>query len=146
MAAQAGIVPSIAHKMDFWDRFQCLTEQRVKEANFVAAERLWEIGKAAGAAQTLTIRSTIDPSNFLECSLDAEAGVLTCRQGSALKVDSLRFQLLGGTVDMLRREGRDCTLDQAITLILDELVWIDECLGESNDLEQIEGNDCLGQI
>ena len=126
MAANAAMVPSLAKEMGFWDKFQCLAEQRVREGNLLAGERLWEIGRSPGMPHMFTIRSTMDPADFLECSLDGEAGVLTCNPGSAIKADPMRFRVCGGTAGALWREGRDCTLDQAISLILDELVWIEE--------------------
>ena len=139
MAANAAMAPSLAKETGLWDRFQCVAEQRIKEGNLLAGERLWEIGRSPGMPHTFTIRSTIDPADFLECSLDGEAGVLTCTPGSAIRADPLRFQVSGETAGALGREGRDFTLEQAIFLILDELVWIEDCGGENRGIEDIEG-------
>lgn len=127
MAAKAVLVPIAAARVGLWDRFQCLAEQRVSEGNLTAGERLWEVVRSSGPAPRLTIRSTRHRADFVECSLDLESGVLTCKAGSAINADPLHFQLLEGTHDMLRRDVGDCTADQAIALILDELVWIEGC-------------------
>ncbi len=126
MTANAGMVPLNAARSEFWERFQRLAELRVREGNLVAGEPLWEIVRASGSPPRLTIRSTTCPTDFSECSLDPESGVLTCRPGPAIDAGVLRWQLLEGTSDTLRGCDQDCTVDQAVTWILDELVWIED--------------------
>jgi hypothetical protein len=106
----------------WWDRFQSLAEVRVQEGNLVAGERLWHIVKSPDVVQALIIQSTRHPADFVECSLDGQSRVLTCRQGSAIGSGVLSFQLPEAP---LPAEGR-CTVEQALGLILDQLVWLED--------------------
>lgn len=114
MAAKAAIVLFPAKDTEFWKRFHRMTEQRVVEGNVLAGERLWEIGSTPCVPLSFTIRSTIDPSDFLECSLDAEAGVVTCRPGPSIKAGTLAFRLTGAAVQPLQHDTEECTVEQAI--------------------------------
>ena len=126
MAAKAVAVPLAAEHIRFWDRFQSLAEQRIREGNLVSGEQLWEIVTSPGVAPRFTIQSTRHAAESLECSLNLETGVLTCRPGTAIKADPLNFHILRGIADTLRRNCENCTLEQAMDLILDELLWIEE--------------------
>jgi hypothetical protein len=119
------VAASSVERIQCWNRFQSLAEGRIHEGNLVAGERLWELVKSPHPARRLIIRSSIDPADFVECSLDPGAGVLTCRPGSAIECDDLVFRLAGDTADMLLVDDRQFTLEQALTMILDRLVWMD---------------------
>jgi len=124
MAAKAAIVLFPAKDTEFWERFHRMTEQRVVEGNVVAGERLWEIERTPCVPLSFTIRSTIDPSDFVECSLNVEASVVTCRPGPVIKGGPLAFRLTGAALQALQHHTEECTVEQAIGLILDRLVWI----------------------
>jgi hypothetical protein len=124
MAANAAIALSPAKDTEFWKLFHRLTEQRVVEGNVLAGERLWEIGSIPCVPLSFTIRSTIDPYDFLECSWDAKAGVVTCRPGPAIKAGLIVFRLTRAVVPSLQHDTEECTVEQAIGLMLDRLVWI----------------------
>lgn len=123
MAPQPVMRSSSVRQNTFWERFQLLAEQHIEEGNMLAGERLWKIERRTDASEALVIRSTVDPCNHLECSLDLRSGTLTCVPGS------LRFQVPGGAESVLRRDDAVYTLEQALCLILDELVrdWKEEC-------------------
>ena len=120
------VAPSAEH-IQCWNQFQSLAEGRVKEGNLVAGECLWELVKSPDPVGRLIIRSSSDPADSIECWLDA--GVLTCRPGSAIEGDALEFRLAGDSFGKPSDEHR-FTLEQALTMILDKLVWMDSCDGE----------------
>jgi hypothetical protein len=124
MAAKAATVLFPAKDTEFWKWFHRMTEERIVEGNVLAGERLWEIQSTPCVPLSFTIRSTIDPSDFLECSLDIEAGVVTCSPGPVIEGDPLAFRLSGAAVHPLQHNRGECTVEQAIGLILDRLVWI----------------------
>jgi hypothetical protein len=126
MPGQAFALSAKTEDGTIWERFRFLAACRVQEGNLVAGERLWEIVDSSGGAPLFTIQSTTDANDSLECSLDPQTGVLNCRPGPSIKTSALRFELPGGTGGQLRRDGADCTLDQAIALLLDQLVWVEE--------------------
>lgn len=97
-----------------------LAECRVEESNILAGERLWDIVEVPGPGQSLVIRSTRRPGGFLDCSLDSDAGTVTCRPGPAVDSAPLTFQLAE------RRADLPCALKQFIVLILDELDSIEQ--------------------
>ena len=116
------VAPGAEH-IQCWNQFQSLAEARVNEGNLVAGERLWELVKLPDPAGRLIIRSSNDPDHFVECSL--HAGVLTCRPGSAIECDALVFRFAGDTAGMLLADEHRFTLEQALTIILDQLVSMD---------------------
>jgi len=120
-----------------WNRFQSLAEGRIHEGNLVAGERLWELVKSPDLGTRLIIRSSIDPAEFVECSLDPGAGVLRCRPGSETECDALVFRLADDTADRLLVDDRQFTCEQAVTMILDRLVWMDSCEGQIESAPEI---------
>src|SRR5215469_15869626 len=97
MAPRMVDAPSAEH-IQCWNQFQSLAEGRVNEGNLVAGERLWELVKSSDPAGRLIIRSSSDPADSVECSLNA--GVLTCRSGSRIECDALEFRLAGDSAAM----------------------------------------------
>ena len=132
MAAKAVVrIPLIEHG-EPWERFQCFAEQRVKEGNMVAGEALWEVVCVTGAGPRLTIRSTRNTDDALECSLDPESGILTCTPCLAGGAGPWRLQLrYGGTPSSPGCEESACSIYEAVDWILDELVWLEGRTGES---------------
>lgn len=122
MAPKMVATPSAEH-IQCWNYFQSLAEGRVNEGNLVAGKRLWELVKSSDPAGRLIIRSSSDPADSFECWLNA--GVLTCRPGSAIECDALEFRLAGDTAGMLSADEHQLTIEQALTTILDQLVSID---------------------
>jgi hypothetical protein len=119
MAARALSFPGA----DIWDRFRSSAEHHVGEGNLEAGERLWEIVDSSEAA--LTIRSTSWTADAIECALDIESGKLTCAPGQAIPAAPLTFQVVRDRAGTFRRGGVEYTIDEAVNLILDELVWVD---------------------
>jgi|ERR1700730_9761698 hypothetical protein len=124
MAAKA-VVALRAEHIESWDRFQRLAELQVQECNAVAGECLWRTATAPDRAPLFSVQSTARPGISVECSFDVEHGMLTCKPGSAIQADTLEFQFIGETVVTLRRGGGEFTLEQALGLVLDELVSVD---------------------
>jgi hypothetical protein len=121
MAARAIAFPGA----DIWDRFRSSAEHHVGEGNLEAGERLWEIVDCSAAAAALTIRSTSWTADAIDCALDFESGNLTCAPGQAIPAAPLTFQVVRERPGIFRRGGVEFTIDEAVNLILDELVWVD---------------------
>jgi hypothetical protein len=115
----------VAH-FEIWDRFQALAAGRIQEGNALAGERLWEIVNSPGIEAWLVIQSTRHPTDLVACSLDPKRNLLTCSPGPAIPSGPLAFHLLGEPVERLRRGEWEGTLDQALNLILDQLIWTEE--------------------
>lgn len=111
MAAKA--VSLSPERIAWWDRFQNLAELRIAESNLLSGECLWRIVKSQDGG-ALLIQSTRHPGDFLECSADLQAAVLRCRPAPALDAAGLVFRV--------QQEG-DCSVEQALHQILDQLVW-----------------------
>jgi hypothetical protein len=107
----------------WWDRFQSLAEVRVQEGNLLAGEQLWRIVKSPELAHALVIQSTRSSADSMECSLDGQTCVLTCRPGSAITSEIMSFQLPASLAGQAPRTESECTIEQALCLILDQLVW-----------------------
>jgi hypothetical protein len=106
-----------------WNRFQDVAEARVREGNLVAGEPLWEILKSPGAAGELIIRSIQRPATCVECRLNLRESVLTSKCTGA---PALRFELRGEGVRAPGTENARIGIEQIVTLILDQLVWVDD--------------------
>jgi hypothetical protein len=119
MAARAIAFPCA----DIWDRFRCAAQHHIGEGNLEAGERLWEI--VDRSASVLTIRSTSWTSDAIECALDLESGNLTCAPGQAIPAAPLTFQVVRDRAGTFRRGGMEFTIDEAVNLILGELVWVE---------------------
>jgi hypothetical protein len=124
--APKAVVALPKERTGWWDRFQNLAEIRVQEGNLLAGERLWQIVKSPDVMQALIIQSTRHPADFVECSVDRQARVLTCRSGSAIGSGILSFS-------MREASESECTIEQALGLILDQLTWADDgdCASET---------------
>ena len=126
MAAKAVVVRVEASENRLWSLLRRLAEQRVSEGNIVAGERLWELVPSSSEELQFTIRSIRDQSDSIECLLDPETGVLTCKTGAVINGESLTFQLLGGTCWKMQCAGKNCTIDEVIARMLDQLIWIED--------------------
>ncbi len=126
MSARAVAVPVDVTNTGFWSLLQGLAEQRVSECNIVAGELLWELVRSSSGGMQFTIRSARDQSDSIDCSLDRETGVLTCAPGAGINAESLTFQVLGATCWTLQSASEDCTVDQAVARMLDQLIWIED--------------------
>ena len=119
MATKLAPLPS---PLAFWDRFQHLAAVRVRECNIVAGEELWITTGAADPIPTVVVVSTTCSQNRVECSFDPDRRILACKPGPALRIEPHQFEWIAETGDILRRESREFTLDEAVNLLLDELV------------------------
>jgi hypothetical protein len=118
--------------MELLGRFRTVAERHVKEGNLLAGERLWEVVQSPDGTTLLTIRSTRWAADSVECAFDATTGALTCAPGPAIAAPTLVFQILPDAPGMVRRGGVECTIDEAVNLVLDELVWTDLPGGEES--------------
>lgn len=126
MAAKALVVPVCFEDAGFWDEFRRHTENRVREGNILAGERLWELVLSSSPGSRLMVRSTKHGADRIECTMDLGSRLLTCVPGSAIGSDPLIFHLIEGTSWKLARDGVECTIDQAVAWILDRLVWLED--------------------
>jgi len=107
----------------FWDRFRLELEVRVRECNAVAGEPLWVISEMGGRPGRFRIESATPSGDRIECSFDIDRGILVCAPGPGVRARRLRFEWREG--DLLL-DGRQCDIDEAQRMVLDQLVWIDE--------------------
>jgi hypothetical protein len=132
MAARAMTIPGVCTGTAVWHRFRSLAEHHITEGNLTAGEQLWEVVQSDEASNLLIIRSTRWTADSIECALDLKSGALTCAPGSAICTGPLKFQLVQDKPGMVRRRGKEFTIDEAVQLVLSELVWVDDadCAGE----------------
>jgi hypothetical protein len=106
----------------FWEEFRRGVEHCVRECNAIADERLWVISATRAPLRRLTVESATRSGDRIECSFDVERGILTCLPGPAVHGESLQFQWNDGK---LLRDGREYAVEEALRLVLDELVCVD---------------------
>jgi hypothetical protein len=111
-----------------WEQFRKLAVERVNEGNALAGERLWEVVESGSQPGRLLIRSTACPSNLADCRIDPRTRVLLCRNESSSQRTALKFHFVQGTPPVLRSGGREFTINEALSEVLDRLVWADEGL------------------
>lgn len=121
-AASASVVGPAPERLAVWNRFRSLSQQRIQEGNVVAGERLWTLVDAAAGVPGFTIVHAGCSEDSVVCSLDLASWTLTCTPGPTAGCAALTFALTGRSRIRLRHEGRERTLDEAVTLILDALV------------------------
>jgi hypothetical protein len=109
-----------------WEQFRRLAVERVKEGNALAGERLWEVVDPGTGPGRLVIRSTACPSNLADCRIDLRTRVLLCRNESSSQRTALKFHFVPGSPHPLRAGGREFTINEALSEVLDRLVWADE--------------------
>jgi len=124
--AGSALVPVPTELFDVWQQFQSLAEARVLEGNIVAGERLWEVVKSADLGGVLIIQSTRRPANSVKCSVNARERLLTCQSGSAFGQPVLAFYVRGGSTVQLCCGQGEFTLHEALSQVLDQLVWTEE--------------------
>jgi hypothetical protein len=126
MAAKAMVTLS-PERVAWWEQFQSLAELRVQEGNLLCGERLWQIVKSPDKTGTLLIQSTRHPDDSVECSLDLQTAVLRCRPGTDMESPGLMYRL--------QRDDGECSVEQALHWILDQLVWREDCDCGAAELE-----------
>jgi hypothetical protein len=122
MTTQPVILQPRAVRVAFWDRFHRELELRVQECNAIAGEPLWVITGTAGPLRRVTVESAASPCDRIECSFDVDRGILVCAPGPGVRARRLRFRWNDGK---LLLDGREYDLQDALRLVLDELVCID---------------------
>jgi hypothetical protein len=123
MATQPVMLEPRVARVAFWERFQHEMEFRVRECNAIAGEPLWVISGTGGSPVRFRVESAARSGDRIDCSFDLERGVLVCAPGPGVRARRLRFQWVDGK---LLRDGREYDVEQALRLVLDELVCIDE--------------------
>ncbi len=126
MAGMAMAAPPTPARSTFWNAFERLVTSRVRECNALAGEQMWIAAVTPGSALTLIVQSATCPADSVECSFDANRGILTCRPGAQIKGRTCHFRLIDETAGKLRRGSEHFTLDQAMDDILGQLVWAHE--------------------
>jgi hypothetical protein len=121
MAASAVVAEPAPERMAAWSRIRSLSQKRIHEGNAVAGERLWTL-TGNPEVTCFTIGHVGPGEEYIECSLDLETWILTCRPGRAREGGVLLFESMAGSSASLRHAGSDRSVEEAVTLILDELV------------------------
>jgi len=83
---------------------------------------MWALTEEDAGIHCFTIGRTVSRDNYVECSLDVETWLLTCKPGPAGGNSALIFEILAGSSAALRYAGSDRSIEEAVTLILNELV------------------------
>jgi len=83
---------------------------------------MWALTHEDARIPCFTIGRTLSGDNYVECSLDVETWLLTCKPGPAGGSSALIFEILAGSSAALRHAGSDRSIEEAVTLILNELV------------------------
>jgi hypothetical protein len=122
MAAKA-LAPFAAIQTGFWDRFQQVAMERVRECNAIAGEVLWVAEGSSSPTAPFTVRSVEHSDNSVACSFDTARAKLTCRPGPAIAANPLVFYAVDGTLGTFRCGTTRFTLEEALGRILDELMW-----------------------
>ena len=96
----------------------------MQEYNATAGSRTW-ITTAGPSASRFTVSSTRCPGDALECDFDAESGTVVCTPGPAIRALPVRFRWTAEE-GVLESDGRSVRIEEALRLVLDELVCVDE--------------------
>jgi hypothetical protein len=112
--------------LGFWARFCEQLEIRIREGNVISGETLWRTSTSTGPAMGLCVQNIRRPDDRVDCMFDPKDCLLTFTPGAEIPADARQFRWIGGTTDVLCRGSEEFTLSQALTLLLDELVWPDE--------------------
>jgi hypothetical protein len=123
MATQAVMLQSGANRREFWNLFQAELAARVGECNAIADEPLWTVSAAGDPIYQIVVARRGIPGERVECVFHAAAGVLICTPGPAVNARPLQFEYGPETWTV---NGCACSPEEAIRLVLDELVTSDE--------------------
>ena len=123
MTTQPVMLEPRAARAAFWEGFQRELEFRVRECNAIAGEPLWVISGTGGPLGRFSVKSVARSGDRIECSFDIDRGILVCAPGPGMRARRLRFRWIDGK---LLLDGREYDMRQALRLVLDELVCIDE--------------------
>ena len=123
MTTQPVMLEPRAARVAFWERFQRELEMRVRECNAIAGEPLWVVSGTGGPLCRSAVESATCPGDRIECSFDVDRGILVCAPGPGIRAKRLRFRWIDGK---LLLDSREYDMQQALRLVLDELVCIDE--------------------
>jgi hypothetical protein len=113
-------------RLEFWNRFHRLAEAQVRECNALAGQDLWETECQEQPTLRLKVRSTTCRGDELDFCFDAHTGILTCQPGARIERQPCRFELVSPAGEALRHGEFVISLKQAVLLMLDELVFVDE--------------------
>jgi hypothetical protein len=122
MTTQPVMLEPRAARVAFWAQFQRELEIRVRECNAIAGEPLWVISGTGEALGRVRVESAARRGDRIECSFDIDRGILLCAPGPGVRAKRLRFRWIDGK---LLLDGREYEMQQALWLVLDELVCID---------------------
>ena len=125
MSAKAVPIASNDPQVTIWDRFLRLADDRVRECNAVAGERIWLAAVSGNSPDSWSVHSAARPGDSVSCRFDVQSGVLVCQPGSALRGETLVLEC-AGMLDLLRCGEVELTLEQAVDLILNRLEWPDD--------------------
>jgi hypothetical protein len=123
MTTQPVMLQPRAARAAFWEQFQREVEIRVRECNTLADEPLWVVSGAGGPLRRLTVQSAARSGDRIDCSFDAQRGILVCSPGPDVRARRLQFRLSNGRLSL---DGREYRIEEALRLVLDELVCVDD--------------------
>ena len=124
MATKIVTLSSPDTRIEFWQHFQDQLERHVSEYNATAGSRMWVI-RTGPSPSRFTISSTLCAGDAVEFAYDADSATLVCTPGPAVHAPPIRLQWIAST-GLLEGEGLSLRIDEALRLVLDELVCVDE--------------------
>jgi hypothetical protein len=114
--------PSRMSALEFWDRFHNRVEACVQQFNDTAGKALWVSRSFGPFVHQINVESESRATHRIECSFDLDRGMLRCRPGPGLKIKPFQFQWTGGSADLLKQDGKEFTLANAVKVVLNRLV------------------------
>lgn len=127
MAAKSVAIPMASDRTALWTQFQDLAKHLIDEGNTIAGERLWSLVTTSGPSPKFTIGCSKAKDDRVECSLNMETGVVTCKPGPASDRAPFRFEFMPDPGGKLWGWGKAWSLEEALAMILGELVWTQDC-------------------
>lgn len=120
----AATVPIKPEMSGFWRDFQWELENRIREANAVAGQMIWQV--VIHGETSLSISRLDCPDDRMDCVFDPDKPLLVCTSGPGIPGACFAFEWKSGEPGILCRGSVEFTLTEALGLVLDELVWPDE--------------------
>ena len=112
----------LAGTLEFWTRFERLASLKLSECNAAAGERLWTMDREPSAGLRFVLRWTTVTTNSVECSLDPNTGLVTCRFGGAHNAELPQFRFVPGEEQSLQFAESELSAEEAVVAILENLM------------------------
>jgi hypothetical protein len=121
MSAMSAAISQELRPLEFWRDFCSQLESRVRDGNLLSGESVWRTTVSDSPSIGISIQHAHHPGDRVDCVFDPASSLLTCTPGPEVPLETCRFQWVDGTI--LRRGAEEFTVPEALTLLLDELVW-----------------------